>query len=365
MVRNRSGFNDMESSELRKDSPVIPPLSPPEKPDWIRVRLPSGDTWKQVEGVLEKHGLHTVCDEARCPNKGECWGAGTATFMIMGDVCTRACRFCAVTFARRGRPLRREEGAEIALAAETLGLRFVVLTSVDRDDLADRGAGHFAACIAAIRERLPGVPVEALIPDYTAAELAALRDPDALPDVIAHNVETVRSFQWVRDRRASFDGSLATLRAAKALGTRTKTSLLLGLGETAAEVLSTMDELRSAGVDILVMGQYLRPSPRQLPVAEYLHPDRFAALAEEARRRGFAAVTAAPFARTSYHAMEAAAAAAAIPKPAAGFPAASSGDRAASPASPADPADPADPATAAVVPVPAVREPVIPAGEPL
>jgi lipoic acid synthetase len=315
----------MESSELKRDSHTVPPPSPLKKPDWIRARLPSGDTWKQVEGVLEKHGLHTVCDEARCPNKGECWGAGTATFMIMGDLCTRACRFCAVASARQGRPLRREEGAEIALAAETLGLKFVVLTSVDRDDLADRGAGHFATCVAAIRKRLPGVPVEALIPDYTAAELAAFRHDatafgvsgasDALPDVIAHNVETVRSLQRVRDRRASFDRSLATLRAAKALGVRTKTSLLLGLGETAAEILSAMDELRSAGVDILVMGQYLRPSPRQLPVAEYLRPEQFAMLAEEARRRGFAAVTAAPFARTSYHAMEAAAAAAPAGEP--------------------------------------------------
>ena len=317
----------MENSELKKDGRTVPPSPPLKKPDWIRASLPSGDACRQVEEVLEKHGLHTVCDEARCPNKGECWGAGTATFMIMGDICTRACRFCAVASARQGRPLRREEGAEIALAAETLGLKFVVLTSVDRDDLADRGAGHFAACVAAIRKRLPGVPVETLIPDYTAADLAVFRDilPDALPDVIAHNVETVRSLQWVRDRRASFDRSLATLRAAKALGARTKTSLLLGLGETVSGVLSTMDELRSAGVDILVMGQYLRPSPRQLPVAEYLRPEQFALLAGEARRRGFASVTAAPFARTSYHAMEAAQAA---------FPAAS-GDAPLSP--PADP----------------------------
>jgi lipoic acid synthetase len=332
----------MEDSELKKDSRTAPPSSPLKKPEWIRVRLPSGDTWKQVEGVLEKHGLHTVCDEARCPNKGECWGAGTATFMIMGDICTRACRFCAVASARQGRPLRREEGAAIALAAETLGLRFVVLTSVDRDDLADRGAGHFAACVAAIRKRLPGVPVEALIPDYTAAELAAFRDilPDTLPDVIAHNVETVRSLQWIRDRRASFDRSVDTLRAAKALGARTKTSLLLGLGESVSEVLSAMDELRSAGVDILVMGQYLRPSPRQLPVAEYLRPEQFAALAEEARRRGFAAVTAAPFARTSYQAMEAAAAASS-----AGFPAVPVKDRPAGMA-------------------PAFPKPAAPAGEP-
>ncbi|MDR2110777.1 MAG: lipoyl synthase, partial [Spirochaetaceae bacterium] len=184
----------------------------PRKPGWLRVRLPSGDTWKRVGLVLEKHGLHTVCDEARCPNKGECWGSGTATFMILGDICTRSCRFCAVTPGREGRPVRAGEGAGIARAAEELGLRYVVLTSVDRDDLDDRGAGHFASCIRALREGNPGVVVEALVPDYAGAEIAAILE--AKPGVIAHNVETVRSLQWVRDRRASFDRSLGTLRAA-------------------------------------------------------------------------------------------------------------------------------------------------------
>jgi lipoic acid synthetase len=273
------------------------------KPEWIRRRLPSGDAWKELRLVLEKHALHTVCDEARCPNKGECWGAGTAAFMLMGEVCTRACRFCAVASGREGRPLRREEGAEIARAAEALGLRYAVLTSVDRDDLPDRGAGHFARCVAALKEGLPGIQVEALIPDYTAGELALFT---VLPEVIAHNVETVRSLQAVRDSRASFDKSAASLRAAKALGAVTKTSLLLGLGEQSGEVLSAMDELREAGVDILVMGQYLRPSKRQIPVAEYISPERFARYAEAARARGFSSVVSSPLARTSYHALESA-----------------------------------------------------------
>jgi lipoic acid synthetase len=222
--------------------------------------------------------------------------------MILGDICTRACRFCAVASAREGRPVREGEGEAIALAAEELGLGYVVLTSVDRDDLPRRGADHFARCTGALKRKLPGVQVEALIPDYTEAELKLL--PPVLPDVIAHNIETVRSLQWVRDPRASFDRSLATLRAAKALGAVTKSSLLLGLGEKPREVLAAMDELRSAAVDILVMGQYLQPSRRQLPVAEYLSPEQFDRYAAEARSRGFSAVAAAPLARTSYHARE-------------------------------------------------------------
>jgi lipoic acid synthetase len=222
--------------------------------------------------------------------------------MILGDTCTRACRFCAVASARQGRPVREEEGEEIALAAEELGLRYVVLTSVDRDDLPGRGADHFARCTGAVKRKLPGVQVEVLVPDYTEAELSLLSP--ALPDVIAHNVETVRSLQWVRDPRASFDKSLATLRAAKALGAVTKSSLLLGLGEKPREVFAAMDELRSAAVDILVMGQYLQPAKGQIPVAEYLPPEQFDRYAAEARSRGFSAVAASPFARTSYHAQE-------------------------------------------------------------
>jgi lipoic acid synthetase len=224
--------------------------------------------------------------------------------MIMGDLCTRACRFCAVATAREGRPLREDEGGALADAALELGLGYLVLTSVDRDDLADRGAGHFARCIAALKDRVQDIQVEALVPDYTREELALFAASP--PDVLAHNVETVRSLQKVRDPRAGFDQSLATLRAAKGLGMAlTKTSLLLGLGETEAEVLSAMDEIRAAGVDILVMGQYLRPSAAQIPVSEYLPPERFARYGEEGRKRGFAAVVSAPLARTSYHAREA------------------------------------------------------------
>jgi lipoic acid synthetase len=225
--------------------------------------------------------------------------------MLLGDICTRSCRFCAVSTGKAGRPLDRAEGESIALAAEELALRYVVLTSVDRDDLPDRGAGHFADAIRAIKGRVKGAKVEALIPDYTESELAPILE--AAPDVIACNVETVRSLQRVRDSRASFDKTLATLRAAKAGGVPlTKSSFILGFGEKPEELLQAMDELRAAAVDILVMGQYLRPTQKQIPVAEYISPEQFEWYAAEGRARGFSAVVSSPLARTSYHALNAA-----------------------------------------------------------
>lgn len=275
----------------------------PTKPSWLKVRLPHGDAWRHVEEVLASHGLHTVCDEARCPNKGECWGAGTATFMIMGDICTRGCRFCAVRTAKHGRPLDSEEPRRLAEAVKALNLTYAVITSVDRDDLPDRGAGHFAACIHAVRELSPDTKIEVLIPDYRGTELE--RVLAAKPDILAHNVETVRRLQPVRDHRASFDKSIQTLREACGAGIPTKTSLLLGLGETEEEVLQALKELRSAGVSIVVMGQYLRPTPQETPVVEYISPQQFADYAQKARSLGFVSVVSAPFARTSYHAKEA------------------------------------------------------------
>lgn len=274
------------------------------KPEWIKVRLPAGNEWEKVSAILAKHGLHTVCDEARCPNKGECWGCGTATFMILGDICTRGCKFCAVEAAKTGRPLRSDEPEALALAVKEMGLTYAVLTSVDRDDLPDRGADHFAACIEAIRKENPSVKIEALIPDYIDGELKIVAA--SRPDLLAHNVETVRRLQSVRDARASFDKSLETLRQAKALGIpATKSSILLGLGETRDELKAAYAELKGVGVDILVMGQYLQPSPREIPVEEYLHPDIFALYSEDAREAGFSTVVASPFARTSYHAFDA------------------------------------------------------------
>jgi lipoic acid synthetase len=278
--------------------------TPARKPEWIRVRLPAGNQWEKVDHILADHGLHTVCDEARCPNKGECWGCGTATFMIMGDICTRGCRFCAVAAAPAGRPLRADEPQALAAAIRKMSLSYAVITSVDRDDLDDRGAGHFAACIRAIRAENPKVKIEVLTPDYADLEMETIAA--AKPEVLAHNVETVPRLQGVRDARASFEKSLKTLVQAKELGIgATKSSILLGLGETREELLETYAQLLRAGVDILVMGQYLQPTPKEIPVAEYIHPDTFALYAQDARTAGFATVVASPFARTSYHAFDA------------------------------------------------------------
>ena len=271
------------------------------KPDWIRVRVPGGEAWKKVQTIIARRGLHTVCDEARCPNKGTCWSLGTATFMILGDICTRHCRFCAVTTAKTGKPVLDTEGIELARAVNELALSYVVLTSVDRDDLPDRGSGHFALCIKTIKEQNPACKVEALIPDYFGDELLTVISSS--PETIAHNVETVRSLQGkTRDSRASFDKSLRTLSEVKNAnpGILTKSSLLLGLGETEEEIHSAMDELRSVEVDILVMGQYLQPSKNQIPVKEYISPDTFDRLKNIALEKGYLAAVSSPLARTSY-----------------------------------------------------------------
>lgn len=274
------------------------------KPEWIKIRLPAGNEWKKVDEILLRHSLHTVCDEARCPNKAECWGCGTATFMILGDVCTRGCRFCAVEASRNGKPLRQDEPAALAQAVREMNLSYAVITSVDRDDLPDKGSRHFARCIEAIRQTAPDVKIEVLIPDYCDEDLAAV--VAAKPDVIAHNIETVRSLQHIRDPRAGFDKSLKTLKQARDRGIRvTKSSILLGLGETRDELKNAYKELRAAGVSILVLGQYLQPSQQEIPVVEYIHPDTFKIFAADAKSEGFTAVVASPFARTSYYAFEA------------------------------------------------------------
>ncbi len=271
----------------------------------IRVRLTPG--FSRVKGTLLKHGLVTVCEEALCPNIGECWGSGTATFMLLGDVCTRGCRFC---YVRKGRPapLDPSEPLRVARAARELGLRYVTLTSVTRDDLPDGGASHFAATVRALKREIPGVVVEALIPDFQGSPEALRVVVESGVDVLAHNIETVRRLtSLVRDSRASYERSLWVLREAKRLrpGLVTKSSILVGLGETFEEVVVAMRDLRDAGVDILVISQYLRPSKRQAPVARYYSMEEFKWLEREGYRLGFAYVLAHPMARTSYKAWEA------------------------------------------------------------
>jgi len=272
---------------------------PSRKPAWLKAPL-AGRGFSRVKDTVRHYGLHTVCDEARCPNKGVCWGAGTATFLILGDVCTRGCRFCAVKSGSEGVGVDADEPKNLADAARKLGLRYVVITSVDRDDLPDGGAGHYAACIGRVKET--GAKVEALIPDYQGQMLKTV--VDAGPDVLAHNIEVVERLQSLRDAKATYRGSLETLRQAKELGTTTKSSIMLGLGETGGEVLQAMDDLRGVGCDILVLGQYLQPTIRQVPVKEYVTPEKFREYGGAAKSRGFRTVVSEPLARTSYKAGE-------------------------------------------------------------
>jgi len=277
------------------------------KPEWLRVRPPSGDDYAHLKSLLRDLQLHTVCEEAHCPNVGECWGGGTATIMLMGDVCTRACRFCAVTSGNPRAALDAAEPGNVARAIADLGLRYVVLTSVDRDDLLDGGAAHFARTIREIKRRDPTVLVEALIPDFRG-DLEALRTVvDAAPDVLDHNVETVRRLQGtVRDRRAGYDQSLSVLRGAKGMrpSLYTKSSIMLGLGETREEVIETMRDLRVTDVDILTLGQYLRPSDWHLPVREFVPPGTFDEYRVAGEALGFLYVAAGPLVRSSYRAGE-------------------------------------------------------------
>ena len=277
------------------------------KPEWLRVRPPSGENYAHLKTLLRSLDLHTVCEEAHCPNVGECWGGGTATIMLLGDTCTRGCRFCAVTSGNPRGAIDVDEPRKVAGAIAELGLTYVVLTSVDRDDLPDGGAGHFAQTIREIKARDSDVLVEALIPDFQG-DLAAVRTVvDANPDVLDHNIETVRRLQHpVRDRRAGYEQSLAVLRGAKSMrdGLYTKSSIMLGLGESHDEVLETMHDLRDAGVDILTLGQYLRPSAWHLPVQEFVPPERFDAYRREAEAMGFLYAAAGPLVRSSYRAGE-------------------------------------------------------------
>lgn len=275
------------------------------KPVWLRVRQPGGGEYHRVRDLLHGLRLPTVCEEARCPNMSECWGGGTATFMLLGDTCTRGCRFCHVHTGNPHGRLDPDEPEKVAEAISQLDLDYIVLTSVNRDDLPDEGSGHFARTVENLKRVRPGLLVETLIPDFQGDALVRL--VSARPDVVAHNLETVERLQReVRDRRAGFAKSLAVLRRVKELDpTRhTKSSLMLGLGETGDEVRQAMRALREHGVDMLTLGQYLQPTVRHLPVQEFVHPDRFAALAREGEAMGFLYVAAGPLVRSSYRAGE-------------------------------------------------------------
>jgi lipoic acid synthetase len=275
------------------------------KPDWLRVPLPGGERYRGVKETLKRLKLHTVCEEAQCPNVGECWGGGTATVMLMGDVCTRGCRFCDVA-SGTPRPLDVEEPRHLAEAVRELGLDYIVVTSVNRDDLPDGGAAHFAEAIRAMKREAPRMLVEVLIPDFQGSRPALDLVVEAGADVVAHNIETVCSLtRKVRDIRATYEQSLEVLAWLKHRGARfTKSSVQLGHGEQDEEVRETLRDLRRNDVDIVTLGQYLRPSPKHLPVQEWIRPERFQQWETEAKSLGFLFAASGPLVRSSYRAGE-------------------------------------------------------------
>lgn len=276
------------------------------KPEWLKVRLPGGEAYERVKGLVKDLHLATVCEQARCPNIAECWGGGTATVMLMGEVCTRACRFCHVKVGSP-LPLDPEEPEHLARAVRELELDYIVVTSVNRDELPDGGAGHFAAAITALKRESPRTRVEVLIPDFAGRHASLALVAEARPDVVAHNVETVeRLTPSVRDRRASYRQSLEVLAHLKRRpeGLYTKTSIMLGLGETDEELVRTMGELREVGVDVLTLGQYLQPSQYHLRVERFVSPADFARYQALAQSFGFLYVAAGPLVRSSYRAAE-------------------------------------------------------------
>jgi lipoic acid synthetase len=294
-----------EAKTARIPIKIVPATTVLKKPDWIRVKAgSSAGRFGEIKQILREHNLHTVCEEATCPNIGECFGNGTATFMILGDLCTRRCPFCDVG---HGKPLPpdAEEPEKLARTIAAMKLKYVVITSVDRDDLRDGGAQHFADCIAKVREYSPGTKIEVLVPDFRgrleiALEILALSPPD----VLNHNMETVPRLYKQARPGADYENSLQLLKAFKALrpGIATKSGLMVGLGETDDEILATLRDLRAHDVEMLTIGQYLAPSGHHLPVLRYVHPDVFAMYAREATAMGFTHAASAPLVRSSYHA---------------------------------------------------------------
>jgi lipoic acid synthetase len=286
-----------------------------DRPPWMTVRAPSARSrFGELTEIVREGNLHTVCEEARCPNIGECWGRGTATFQIMGDTCTRACRYCAVTSRKHGEELDPLEPAKVAAAAERMGLKHVVVTSVDRDDLADRGAGHWAQTIRALKRRCPGTNVEVLVPDFLGFEEEALETVlEAHPDVFNHNIETCRRVQPIVRIKGDYDRALWLLRRARQVWAErwpergplmTKSGIVAGMGETDEEILETMRDLRAHDVDVVTIGQYLQPTGKHLPLDRWVPLTSFTRFREEGEQMGFGSVFAGPLVRSSYRAEE-------------------------------------------------------------
>jgi lipoic acid synthetase len=282
------------------------PVTTPEKkgiskPSWLKIELPTGENYTRVKKIVREHKLHTICEDGRCPNMGECWGAGTATFMILGNVCTRSCSFCAVATGRPGE-YDLDEPARVAEAIRLMGVKHAVITSVNRDELKDKGAGVWAATIREVKKVNPQTTMETLIPDFKAHwDLLEMVIAEK-PEVVSHNMETVaRLYRLVRPQ-AKYERSLEQIRRTKEFGLRTKSGVMLGLGETDDEIRQIMDDLVAHGCEVLTLGQYLQPTKMHLEVREFVHPDKFAYWKEEGERRGFRHVESGPMVRSSYHA---------------------------------------------------------------
>ena len=271
------------------------------KPSWLKIDLPTGENYTRVKKIVKEHKLHTICEDGRCPNMGECWGAGTATFMILGNVCTRSCSFCAVATGRPGE-YDLDEPYRVAEAVRLMGVKHCVITSVNRDELKDKGATVWAETIREVKKQNPGTTIETLIPDFKAQWDLLYQVLDARPDVVSHNMETVeRLYRLVRPQ-AKYARSLEQIQRTKAYGARTKSGAMLGCGETPEEVFQLMRDLHENGCDVLTLGQYLQPTKMHLPVADYVHPDQFKLYEEIGLEMGFMFVESGPMVRSSYHA---------------------------------------------------------------
>ena len=271
------------------------------KPKWLRVKLPIGENYRKVRSLVDEHKLHTICESGSCPNMGECWGEGTATFMILGNICTRSCGFCAV---KTGRPEEVDEfePGKIAHSVKTMGIKHAVITSVDRDDLKDGGSGIWVQTVKAIRHQSPGTTLETLIPDFAGNWENLQNIIEVAPEIVSHNLETVRRLTKQVRIQAKYDRSLEVLFRLKKGGMRTKSGIMLGLGETDEEIIETMEDLRSVNVDILTLGQYLQPTPKHLPIVEFVTPERFDKYQKIGIEMGFRYVESGPLVRSSYHA---------------------------------------------------------------
>lgn len=283
------------------DLPVIPTQEKPRKPDWLRVKLPVGKEYRHVRGLVDEHKLHTICESGNCPNMGECWGAGTATFMILGNICTRSCSFCAVA---TGRPLAvdLDEPNRVAQSVKLMGVKHCVITSVDRDDLKDGGSEIWAETVRAIRRESPGTTLETLIPDFKGQWYNLERVLEVRPEVVSHNLETVKRLTRQVRIQAKYDRSLECLRRISEAGLRTKSGIMLGFGETEEDVVEAMQDLYDVGVHVLTLGQYLQPTKAHHPVIEWVTPAQFKNYQEIGLKMGFKYVESGPLVRSSYHA---------------------------------------------------------------